>query len=129
MGSAPRTRVLPGRMRGPRAALPGPHPSGQPLRAPRRPRVAAPPAPLPPPTLEPSVEARLVVERGARIGRGQRDLYGVGIDLAGKANRLLNGLARLPRQSEDERAVYDDPQVLAVPGESPGDIKPHALLD
>src|SRR6266481_4112892 len=46
--------------------------------------------------LEPSLEARLVVEGGARIGRGQRDLYRVGIDLAGEANRLLNGLARLP---------------------------------
>src|SRR5262250_2861746 len=79
--------------------------------------------------LEPPLALCLLVERGARIGSGQRDLDGVGIDLAGEADGLLDGLARLPGQAEDEGPVDGDAESLAVAGEAPGHVEPDPLLD
>src|SRR5215472_18824154 len=79
--------------------------------------------------LEPPLAPRLLVERGARIGSGQRDLNGVGIDLTGEADGLLDGLARFPGQAEDEGAVDGDAESLAVAGEAPGHVEPDPLLD
>src|SRR5262245_9094427 len=79
--------------------------------------------------LEPSFAARLLVERRARIGRGERDLDGVGIDLAREADGLLDALARLSGQAEDERTVQRDAERLAVAREAPRHIEPHSLLN
>src|SRR5262249_9802835 len=68
--------------------------------------------------LEPSFAERLFVERRPRIGCGERDLDGVGIDLAGEADGLLDAFARLAGQAEDERAVQGDAERLAVAREA-----------
>src|SRR5262249_5776308 len=79
--------------------------------------------------LEPSFAARLFVERRPWIGCGERALDGVGIDLAGEADGLLDALARLAGQPEDERAVQGDAERLAVAREATRHIEPHSLLD
>ena len=55
--------------------------------------------------LEPAVLHRLLVERRAGIGRGQRHLDGVRIDLLGELDGLLDRLAGFAGQAEDEGAV------------------------
>src|SRR3989475_2285035 len=54
--------------------------------------------------LEPAALERLAVERGARIGRGERELERVRIDLLREPDRRLDRLARLARPAHDERA-------------------------
>src|SRR5205814_2168752 len=72
---------------------------------------------------------RLLVERRARVRRRQRHLERTGIDLARERDGLLDRLARLARQPEDERAVDLDPERLGVAGELAGQVEAHALLD
>src|SRR5690349_20493193 len=78
--------------------------------------------------LEPAVALRLLVEGGARVGRGERDLDGVAVDLGREADGLRDGLARLAGQPEDEGAVDRDAERLRVPGEPPRHVEPHPLL-
>src|ERR1051325_9454569 len=53
---------------------------------------------------EPAVEPGLLVKFGAGIRRGERDLHGEHIQFLREADGLLDGLAGLDRQAEDERA-------------------------
>ena len=79
--------------------------------------------------VQPIVLARLVIKEGARIGRRERHLDGVRVDLLGEAYRLLDRLLGLARQAENERAVDDDAEIVAILGEAASDVDPHALLD
>ena len=79
--------------------------------------------------IEPAVLDRLLVEERARIGRRERDLDGVRIDLGREADRLLDRLLALARQAEDEGAVDGDAELVAILGEALGDVDQHALLD
>ena len=78
---------------------------------------------------EPPLLLGLTVERRARVGRGERDLDRVRLDLARVADRLLDRRGRLPRKAEDEGPMDRDPERLRVPRELPGDVEAHALLD
>ena len=68
--------------------------------------------------IEPAVLHRLIVQEGAGIGRGERDLDGVRVDLGGEADGFLDGFLRLTGQAEDEGAVDLDSELVAVLGES-----------
>ena len=72
---------------------------------------------------------RLAVQLGSRIRRGQRHLDGVRIDLGGEADGLLDGLAALAGQPEDEGAVDGDAELVAILGEAPRHVDAHALSD
>src|SRR5882724_5070077 len=78
--------------------------------------------------LEPAVALRLCVQRGARVGRGQRHLDGVRVDLPREPDGLRDGLARLAGQAQDEGAVNGDAEALGVPREAAGGVEPHPLL-
>src|SRR5262249_35803593 len=52
---------------------------------------------------------------------------GVRIDLGGEADGLLDGLAALTRQAEDEGAVNDDAELVAILGKAPRHVDPHAF--
>jgi len=78
--------------------------------------------------LEPAIALGLGVERGARVGRGQRDLDGMRVDLPREADGLRDGLPGLAGQAQDEGAVDGDAEVLGVPREAAGRIEPHSLL-
>src|SRR4029450_2510707 len=79
--------------------------------------------------LEPPVALRFLVERGARIRRGQRDLDGVWIDLGGEPDGLGDGLARLTGQAQDERPVDGNAQRPGVAGEPWRHVGAHPVLD
>src|SRR5207248_5961458 len=64
-----------------------------------------------------------------RIRGSQRHLDRVRIDFGGEADRLLDRFFGLTRESEDERAVNGDAEVVTVLGEAAGELDPHALLD
>src|SRR5271165_3180140 len=78
--------------------------------------------------VEPAVLHRLIVKESAGVGRGERNLDRVRIDLGGEADRLLDRLSGFSRQAHDERAVDPDAEFAAILGETPGDVDPHALL-
>ena len=48
---------------------------------------------------QPALLDRLPVQFGARVGRGDRDLEAVRVDLAGEPDRLLDRLPGFPRQA------------------------------
>src|SRR5439155_14575674 len=77
---------------------------------------------------EPAALERLAVERGAGIGRRQRNLERIGVDVAREADRLLDRLARLTRQPHDERTVDLDPERPRVLRELAGDVEADPLL-
>src|SRR5205085_1488893 len=79
--------------------------------------------------VEPAILKGLPVEIGAGIGRGERHLDRVRVDVGGELDRLLDRLLRLARQAQNERAVNRDAELVAVLCETPRDIDPHALLD
>src|SRR6202012_1157542 len=79
--------------------------------------------------VEAAVFLRLFVEEGARIGRRERNLDRVGIDLLGEIHGLLDRLLRLPGEAQDERAVYADPELVAILREGAREFHSHALLD
>ncbi|HZC16903.1 MAG TPA: NAD-dependent epimerase/dehydratase family protein, partial [Caulobacteraceae bacterium] len=79
--------------------------------------------------VEPAILDRLLVQEGAGIGRGERDLDGVRIDLVGEADGLLDRLLGLAGKPEDEGAVDGDAELVAILGEATGDVDQHALLD
>ncbi len=70
--------------------------------------------------VEPTVLLGLAVQEGARIGGGERDLNRVGIDLLGEIERLLDRLPGLPGQTQNERAMDDDAELVTVLGEAAG---------
>src|SRR6202011_3384193 len=79
--------------------------------------------------VEPAVLYRLFVQVRPRVGSGERNLQGVGVDLAGEANRLFDGLPRFAGKPKDERAVDGYSEVVAISGEPPGNLDQHALFD
>ena len=79
--------------------------------------------------LEPAVGDGVPIELRAGIGRGERNLYRVRVDLFGEFYGLLDGLARLARQAEDEGSVDLDAELAAVLGEAARDVGAQALLD
>src|SRR5439155_1426382 len=70
-----------------------------------------------------------VVEGGARVGRGERDLERLGLHLAREAHGLLDGVAGLAREAQDEGPVDQDAELVAVPGEATGALDAHPLAD
>src|SRR5439155_23605362 len=78
--------------------------------------------------VEPALLEGLSVHRRARVGRGDRHLDRVRIELAGEADRLRDRLVRLAGKPEDERAVDPDAERLGVPGELPRDVQADPLL-
>ena len=64
--------------------------------------------------VQPSVLKGLPIKICAGIRRCYRHLDRVRIDLTGKTDRLLDRLRRLARQAENERAVDDDAELVAV---------------
>src|SRR5438552_16267758 len=81
--------------------------------------------------VEPALLEGLSVHRRARVGRGDRHLDRVRIELAGEADRLRDRLVRLAGKREDERAADPDAERPGVPGELPpyveADPLPHAV--
>ena len=78
--------------------------------------------------VQPAVFDRLLVEKRAGVGRRQRDLNRVGIDPICEADRLFDRFRGLAGQSENERAVDGDSEVVAVLRELLCDFDAHALL-
>jgi len=60
-----------------------------------------------------------MVEFGAGVGRCQRNLDGVRIDIDGVLNGLFDGFASLARETQNKRAMNNDAEFAAVAGESP----------
>src|SRR5229473_6326676 len=79
--------------------------------------------------IEPAILHGLIVEGSAGIGSGDRDLNRMRIDLGREANRLLDGLAALARQTKHESTVNRYTELVAVLGEGARDVDPHPLLD
>ena len=79
--------------------------------------------------VEPAVLESLAVEERAGIGGSEGDLDGMGVDLRGEADGLLDGFPRLARQPHDESAVDGDAQLVTVLGELARHVDAHALLD
>src|SRR5579884_14937 len=79
--------------------------------------------------VEPAVGERLAVQLGSRVGRRQRHLDRVRVDLGGEGDRLLDRLLGFAGQAEDEGAVDRDAELVAVLRETAGDVDPHPLLD
>ena len=79
--------------------------------------------------LKPSFTDRFLIEAGARIRGGQRDLNGMRIDVFRELDGLLDRLLGLARQSENECPMDRDVQFTAVLGESAGNIRANPLFD
>ena len=62
----------------------------------------------------------IVVELGARIGVGDGDLNGFDVQFLGEVDGVADGLAGFAGQTEDEVAVDDQPELVAVLGEVRG---------
>src|SRR5579863_7385290 len=71
---------------------------------------------------EPAILLGLVIEKGSGIGSGQRHLDSVRIDFLGESQRFLDRLPRFAGQSQDESAVHDDAQFVAVARKPLGDL-------
>src|SRR2546422_1011673 len=78
--------------------------------------------------IEPAMLEGLTVHHCAGIGRCDRHLDRVGLELAGEADRLLDRLARLTGKPEDERAVDPDAERPGIPREPPRDVQADPLL-
>src|SRR5712691_8929194 len=78
--------------------------------------------------IEPAMLEGLTVHHGAGVGRCDRHLDRVGLELAGEADRLLDRLARLTGKPEDERAVDPDAERPGIPREPPRDVQADPLL-
>src|SRR6266851_6928763 len=73
---------------------------------------------------------RDVIEKfGARVRRGERDLDRFAIHFARKANRFLDRVLALARQTENKRAVNQDADVAAILGEAAGAIDADTFFD
>ena len=79
--------------------------------------------------LKESVRLGVIVKFRSRIGMRQRYLDGVHIQLLGEIDGAPNGFFGLARQAEDEVAVNDEAEFLAVPGEVPRPFDGRALLN
>src|SRR5579875_2751997 len=79
--------------------------------------------------IEPAILDRLLIEEGAGIRRGERDLDGMGIDLGRELYRLLDGFLGFAREAENEGAVDRHADLVAILGEALGHVDQHALLD
>src|SRR5713101_7495242 len=79
--------------------------------------------------LEPTVLDGLLVELRSWVRRRERDLDRMRIDLAGEADRVLNGFLRLPGKPDDERSVNGDSELVAVLREAARHIHAGALPD
>src|SRR5690606_5937870 len=65
----------------------------------------------------------------AGVRRGERDLDRLAVHLLRELDRLADGLRRLAGQAEDERAVDQDAELVAVLGELARATDVDALLD
>ena len=79
--------------------------------------------------VEPAFLHRLVVQEGAGVWGGKRDLDGVRVDLFGEFHCFLQGFLCLAGQADDEGAVDFDAELVAVSGEALGDVYAHAFFD
>ena len=70
-----------------------------------------------------------VVQLRARVSMRQRYLDGLYIQLLGKLDGLLDSLASLPRQADDEVAVHSESQLLGIAREVSSALHGCALLD
>ena len=71
----------------------------------------------------------VVVKLGARIGVRHRNLDGFHVEFLGEVDGAANGLLGLAGQAEDEVAVDDQAELLAVLGELARALDGGALLD
>src|SRR4029078_8717347 len=78
---------------------------------------------------QPAILCGLTMQEGARICGRQRDLNGVRIHFLSKFDRLLNCLFSLAGQANYESPMNGDAELMAVLGELPRMVEPHALLD
>ncbi len=79
---------------------------------------------------EPAIVDRLPVQRGAGVGRGQRHLDGVRIDLLGELDGLLDRLAASRPASPRMKVPWIKmPSLRQSFGEAPRDVGTQALLD
>ena len=83
---------------------------------------------IPDPTFEPALLLGLFKKVRAGIGRRQRDLNRFGIELDRVIDRLLDGLARLAGQPDDEGAMDQDAELVAVGGKTPREVEPDTLF-
>src|SRR5919109_1120981 len=79
--------------------------------------------------IEPAILERLPMQKGARIGCGERNLDRVRVDLRGKPDGFVDRLPGFTRKPEDERPVDRDAELVAILGKAPGDVDPHPFLD
>src|SRR6185437_3920599 len=70
-----------------------------------------------------------VVELGARVGVGDRNLYGFNIQFLGKSDRVFDSFARFPGQAENEVSMDDQAELVRVLGELASPFEGCALLD
>src|SRR5262249_34832137 len=66
---------------------------------------------------------------GAGIRRSQRDLDGFAIHLAGEPHRFLDRVLGLARQTEDKRAMDQDPYFVAIVRKAARALEADAFLD
>src|SRR5437870_12606313 len=69
--------------------------------------------------VEPAMLEGLTVHHAARVGRCDRHLDRVRLELAGEADRLIGRHARLAGKPEDQRAVGPRPNRSTIPPEPP----------
>ena len=79
--------------------------------------------------LQPALLLRLPVQICPGVRRGEGNLNGLWVDIAGKLNRLLNRLRSLARKPKNERPVNLDPEIARIAGKFTRDIDAHALLN
>ena len=72
---------------------------------------------------------RVVVEFGARVGVSHRHLNGLDVEFLGEVDGVANGFAGLAGQSQDEIAVDDQTELVAILGELAGAFDGRALFD
>src|SRR5579872_4312455 len=75
------------------------------------------------------VAHREIVQFRARVGVRHRDLDGFDVQFLGELDRVLDGLARFARQAENEVAVNDQPELVAILGELARAFDRGAFLD
>jgi hypothetical protein len=79
--------------------------------------------------VEPAVLCRLIKQEGAGIRRRERNLDSMRIDLGRVTDSLFDRFLGLSWQAHDEGAVDHDAEVVAILGESAGDVDQDSLLD
>src|SRR5207247_9059346 len=70
-----------------------------------------------------------LVEPRAGVGRGERNLQGLGVHLLREADRLLDRLPGLAGEAQDERPVDQNAELVAVAREAPRALEADALRD